>query len=167
MTEFPPIEAALPWETADGPSTTATLFFTSREDKPLNRNHFNWTWKAALEAASVITALNDKPAGRGRLWEPCRNRIMHALRHLYASERIEAGMNIHTLADRLGHADPAGIHAPSLRPRARARRRDRTTTRRPSPTRNATLPVDRQGVRRMCDGINQRGVSPQVRAKFE
>lgn len=32
---------------------------------------------------------------------------MHALRHLYATERIEAGMNIRTLADRLGHADPA------------------------------------------------------------
>ena len=32
---------------------------------------------------------------------------MHALRHLYASERIEAGMSIRTLADRLGHTDPA------------------------------------------------------------
>lgn len=32
---------------------------------------------------------------------------MHALRHLYTSERIEAGMSTRSLADRLGHPDPA------------------------------------------------------------
>lgn len=33
--------------------------------------------------------------------------MVHALRHLYASERIETRLNIRTLADRLGHTDPA------------------------------------------------------------
>ena len=66
------------------------------------------TWgNIALEAADIITAINDKPAGRGRLWEPCRDKMMHALRHLYASERIVEGTNIATLAEPLGHSDPA------------------------------------------------------------
>lgn len=33
--------------------------------------------------------------------------MMHVIHRLHASERLEAGMTIHTLADRLGHADPA------------------------------------------------------------
>ena len=66
------------------------------------------TWgNTALEAADIITAINDKPAGRGRLWEPCRDKLMQALRHLYASERIVEGMNVVPLAQRLGHSEPA------------------------------------------------------------
>ena len=42
MADFPPVEVTLPWETADGPKRTATLFFTSRESKALNGNYFNW-----------------------------------------------------------------------------------------------------------------------------
>jgi integrase len=33
--------------------------------------------------------------------------MLHALRHLYASERTTEGMDIATLAERLGHSDPA------------------------------------------------------------
>ncbi|MFE3962233.1 tyrosine-type recombinase/integrase [Streptomyces cyaneofuscatus] len=33
--------------------------------------------------------------------------MMHALRHLYASMMINGGVDVDTLADRLGHADPA------------------------------------------------------------
>jgi integrase len=107
MFEFPPISVTLPWEHAEGKPRTVKLFFTSRESKALNRNYFNWTWKSALELAGIIKALNEKPVGRGRLWEECRDRMMHAMRHLYATERLESGMNINTLADRLGHSDPA------------------------------------------------------------
>lgn len=107
MIEFPPKSVTLPWEFADGSPRTVTLFFTTRESKALNGNYFNWIWKMGLELAGIIKALNEKPAGRGRLWEECRDRMMHAMRHLYATERLEAGMNINTLADRLGHSDPA------------------------------------------------------------
>ncbi|MFF5880013.1 tyrosine-type recombinase/integrase [Streptomyces californicus] len=33
--------------------------------------------------------------------------MMHALRHLYASMMINGGVDVYTLADRLGHSDPA------------------------------------------------------------
>ena len=55
----------------------------------------------------MIRAINDKLAGRGRLWEACRDKMMHALRHLYAYERLAGGMSAVTLAQRLGHTDPA------------------------------------------------------------
>ena len=68
------------------------LVFTSREGKPINRNHFNpYTWKPALEAAQV---------------EPTRANGMHALRHFYASVLIDAGESVRAVADYLGHADP-------------------------------------------------------------
>lgn len=106
MAEHPPVEVTLPWKTIDGELHTAQLLFTSREHKPLNKNYINWVWKAALEAAGIIKAINHKPLGRGRLWEKCRDKMMHALRHLYASERIAEGMDVFTLARRMGHADP-------------------------------------------------------------
>jgi hypothetical protein len=55
----------------------------------------------------MIKAINSDPAGHGRLWEKCRNKMMHALRHLYASERLTEGMNVITLAQRLGQTYPA------------------------------------------------------------
>lgn len=68
------------------------LVFTSREGKPINRNHFNpYTWKPALEAAGV---------------ESTRANGMHALRHFYASVLIDAGESVRAVADYLGHADP-------------------------------------------------------------
>jgi site-specific recombinase XerD len=33
--------------------------------------------------------------------------MMHALRHLFASEAINEGVDVYTLADLLGHEDPA------------------------------------------------------------
>ena len=66
--------------------------FTTREHKPINRNHFNpYTWKPALEAAGVA---------------PTRANGMHALRHFYASVLIDAGQSVRAVADYLGHADP-------------------------------------------------------------
>ncbi|GGX72826.1 tyrosine-type recombinase/integrase [Streptomyces hiroshimensis] len=51
--------------------------------------------------------MNDKPVGKGRKWEACRDKMMHALRHLFASEAINEGVDVYTLADLLGHEDPA------------------------------------------------------------
>ena len=68
------------------------LVFTSREHKPINRNHFNrYVWRPALKKAGV-----DEGKGNG----------MHALRHFYASVLIDAGESVRAVADFLGHADP-------------------------------------------------------------
>lgn len=68
------------------------LVFTSREHKPINRNHFNrYVWRPALAKAGV-----DEGRGNG----------MHALRHFYASMLIDAGESVRAVADFLGHADP-------------------------------------------------------------
>jgi integrase len=74
------------------PAAGDQLVFTSREHKPINRNHFNrYTWKPALEAAGVA---------------PTRANGMHALRHFYASVLIDAGESVRAVADYLGHSDP-------------------------------------------------------------
>lgn len=74
------------------PAVGDELVFTSREHKPINRNHFNgYTWRPALEASGV---------------EPGRINGMHALRHFYASVLIDAGESVRAVADYLGHADP-------------------------------------------------------------
>jgi integrase len=74
------------------PAEGDDLVFTSREGKPINRNHFNpYTWKPALQAAAV---------------PPTRDNGMHALRHFYASVLIDAGESVRAVADYLGHADP-------------------------------------------------------------
>ena len=74
------------------PADGDDLVFTSREHKPINRNHFNpYTWKPALETAGVA---------------PTRANGMHALRHFYASVLIDAGESVRAVADYLGHADP-------------------------------------------------------------
>nr|WP_310729375.1 site-specific integrase [Streptomyces sp. N2A] len=107
MREFPPVKVTLPWLEKDGELITVRLMFTTREGKALNKNYFNYLWKAALEGIGAIEAVNDKPTGKGRRWEPCRDKMMHALRHLFASEAINEGVDVYTLADLLGHEDPA------------------------------------------------------------
>ncbi|NEE24869.1 site-specific integrase, partial [Streptomyces sp. SID7982] len=78
-----------------------------RERRPLNKNYFNYLWKSALEAIGAIEAQNEKHVGKGRKWEECRDNMMHALRHLFASEAINEGVDVYTLADLLGHEEPA------------------------------------------------------------
>nr|WP_237539292.1 tyrosine-type recombinase/integrase [Streptomyces sp. SID4951] len=107
MREFPPVKVTLPWLEKDGELITVRLMFTTRERKALNKNYFNSLWKVALEAIGAIGAVNEKPTGKGRRWEPCRDKMMHALRHLFASEAINEGVDVYTLADLLGHEDPA------------------------------------------------------------
>ncbi|MET9801572.1 hypothetical protein [Streptomyces sp. NPDC006368] len=43
---------------------------------------------------------------RPRVWEPSREHGFHALRHFYASEQLEAGESVISLAQWLGHTDP-------------------------------------------------------------
>ncbi|MFC9296924.1 tyrosine-type recombinase/integrase [Streptomyces sp. NPDC057011] len=107
MATYPPVTVTLPHATRDGEPVTVSIIFYSREKKPINKNYFGYLWKAALEAIGVIRALNDKPVGKGRKWEKCRDKMMHALRHLFASMMVDAGVDVCTLADRLGHTDPA------------------------------------------------------------
>ncbi len=74
------------------PACHDDLVFTSREHKPLNRNHVNgYVWRPALVAAGM---------------EPGRGNGMHALRHFYASALIDAGESASAVAEYLGHADP-------------------------------------------------------------
>ncbi|WP_179889485.1 tyrosine-type recombinase/integrase [Streptomyces sp. st115] len=107
MSKHPPVEVTLPWMTKDGEPVTVCLVFTTRERRPLNKNYFNYLWKSALEAIGAIKALNDKRVGKGRKWEECHDKMMHALRHLFASKAISEGVDVYTLADLLGHEDPA------------------------------------------------------------
>ncbi|MCJ0868130.1 tyrosine-type recombinase/integrase [Streptomyces sp. AP-93] len=109
MEKYPPIEVTLPHETKDGDPVTVRIIFYSREKKPVNKNYFNsFVWKPALAAVGIIADLDPELKAKGkRRWEKSRDKMMHALRHLYASMMIEAGVDIYTLADRLGHADPA------------------------------------------------------------
>ncbi|WP_052757630.1 tyrosine-type recombinase/integrase [Streptomyces yangpuensis] len=99
---------------------TVQIIFYSREKKPINKNYFGYLWKSALEAIGVIKALNDKPVGKGRKWEKCRDEMMHALRHLFASMMIEAGVDVATLADRLGHVGSSFTLKKYVRPVATA-----------------------------------------------
>ncbi|MFF2191681.1 tyrosine-type recombinase/integrase [Streptomyces sp. NPDC058157] len=106
MEKYPPIEVTLPWRTRDGEPMTKRIFFYGREKKPIQANWFNsYVWKPALAAVGLIKPLD--PEKPGRRWEKSRDKMMHALRHLYASMMLDGGVDIYTLADRLGHADPA------------------------------------------------------------
>ncbi|WP_318294385.1 integrase [Streptomyces bacillaris] len=79
---------------------------TGREQKAVNRDYFNpYVWKPALAAAGVIAPLEEGADG-ARVWEPSREHGFHALRHFLASEELEAGESIVSLARRLGHSAP-------------------------------------------------------------
>ncbi|MFI5638283.1 tyrosine-type recombinase/integrase [Streptomyces goshikiensis] len=104
--KYPPIEVTIPHRTRDGEPVTARIFFYGREKKPIQANWFNsFVWKPALAAVGIIAPLD--PEKPGRKWEKSRDKMMHALRHLYASMMLDGGVDIYTLADRLGHSDPA------------------------------------------------------------
>ncbi|WP_329024358.1 integrase [Streptomyces sp. NBC_00690] len=85
---------------------TYNLLVTGRERKAINRNYFNsYIWKPALTKAGVIGGLEQRADGQ-RVWEPSREHGFHALRHFYASEQLEAGESVVSLAQWLGHSDP-------------------------------------------------------------
>lgn len=71
------------------------------------RNYFNsYVWKPAPATAGVIAPLYEGSTEGARVWEPSREHGFHALRHFYASEELEAGESIVSLARWLGHSDP-------------------------------------------------------------
>ena len=105
MEEFPPVSVSLPWISRHGELQTVLLMFTTHDHQPIAKNNFNRLWRTTLVAAGVITAINDENPGCGLRRDRCRDKMMHALRHLYASERLTDGMSVTTLALRLGHTD--------------------------------------------------------------
>lgn len=114
---FPPVSVRLPWDDPRPPETaveakhrrprTFSLLVTGRERTAVNRNYFNsYVWKPALAEAGVIAPLEESTTEGSRVWEPSREHGFHALRHFYASEELEAGESIVSLARWLGHSDP-------------------------------------------------------------
>ncbi|WEV29641.1 site-specific integrase [Streptomyces sp. 71268] len=117
MEQFAPVPVTLPWDDPTPAETpveakhrrprTYSLLVTGRERKAVNRNYFNsYVWKPALAEAGVIAPLEEGSADGARVWEPSREHGFHALRHFFASEELEAGESVVSLARWLGHSDP-------------------------------------------------------------
>ncbi|MGA4541332.1 tyrosine-type recombinase/integrase [Uniformispora flossi] len=134
LSKVPAVEVTLPWAKPDGKEVTVRLITTTESGEALRRMSFNKTWIRALLDAEVTTAKvvqrrrTDEERAREGLGRTSDSRQfgMHALRHTYASVLLDAGESIRTLADYLGHEDPAFTlrtytHLiPSSRARARA-----------------------------------------------
>lgn len=87
-----PVVTTLPWEEPGGVPTTVALLVTSGRAGALNRSTFNAkNWRPAVESAGMV---------------PDRTTGMHALRHFYASELLDAGESVKALSSYLGHSDP-------------------------------------------------------------
>jgi integrase len=113
-----PVPVTLPWldpEEPDVPrekrrTVTVPLLITTTRCGAINRTTWNTqTWKPALAGAGVIPPLEKPEPGAKptRIWEPSREHGFHVLRHTYASVMLEAGESIVSLAQWLGHSDPA------------------------------------------------------------
>jgi integrase len=85
----PPVPVTLPFGKPDGHLVTRSLLFTKPDGRVLEKNTFNWIWRAAWKRAGL-------PAGRAR-WNGC-----HVLRHTAASAWLSAGLNIAKVAAYLG-----------------------------------------------------------------
>ncbi|MFK8844905.1 tyrosine-type recombinase/integrase [Streptomyces sp. Ac-502] len=114
---FAPLRVTLPWDDPRPPKTpveakhrrprTFNLLVTGRRRNAIDRKSFNtYVWKPALARAGVIAPLQEGRPGRPPVWEPSREHGFHALRHFYASEELEAGESVVSLARWLGHSDP-------------------------------------------------------------
>jgi integrase len=120
---FPPTPCTLPWRNPE-PSTNALearqrkpitvqlVFTTSHGNRIYYRTWNDRSWKPALAAAGLITAVGEKvrrDGGRIRrtpVYAAQREDMFHVLRHTYASVQLEAGESIVSLSTWLGHSSP-------------------------------------------------------------
>jgi integrase len=89
--QHPPAAVTMPWQAPGGKPVTAVLLFTMPGSKAIGPNDWNTAWHRALRAAGS---------------RPARDAGFHQLRHHYASTLLAGGVDVRTLADALGHADP-------------------------------------------------------------
>ena len=90
--QHPATAVTLPWQAPGGKAVTASLLFTTSGGAAISRNVWNETaWHPALRSAGLT---------------PGRDQGFHQLRHHYASTLLAGGVDVRSLADALGHADP-------------------------------------------------------------
>lgn len=99
-------EVTLPWEKPTGESRTYRLLFTHPDSgqhlRPKTLDHY---WKPALVKADIIPPPVKTP--KGPVYATTRREGRHALRHYYAALQLAEGTTITSLAELLGHRDPA------------------------------------------------------------
>jgi integrase len=88
---YAPVAVTLPWKVPDGEPVTVNLLFTTEGRKAIVRNEFNKLWRKARTSAGVPDT---------------RENGCHVMRHTAASAWLAAGVDIRTVAEYLGHADP-------------------------------------------------------------
>jgi integrase len=98
LKEYPARAVTLPWGKPAGELVTARLVSTNADGNAIHGNTFDTrVWKPALVKAGVISGRKVSAPSDG----------LHALRHYHASALLAGGVDIRTLSEQLGHADPA------------------------------------------------------------
>ncbi|MEU8310541.1 tyrosine-type recombinase/integrase [Actinomadura sp. NPDC048955] len=87
----PPVEVTLPWKTPDGPPHTARLLVARSSGRPHQGSGSNYMWHAVRKTIGVPETPENG---------------MHVLRHTAPSAWLAMGVDIRTVAEYLGHADP-------------------------------------------------------------
>lgn len=96
-------QVTLPWKHPAGDHMTVRLIFTNEAGTAIHRSTFDErVWKPALAAAGVIP---ERRRGQAK-YQAAPADGLHALRHYYASALLADGVEIRTLSEYLGHADP-------------------------------------------------------------
>ncbi|WP_279339251.1 tyrosine-type recombinase/integrase [Sphaerisporangium perillae] len=98
----PPVDVTLPWRAPDGEPRTYRLVFVRETGEALHWGSFNYTWRGVIERAGIVP-----PTLPGARRRPYREHGCHKLRHTAASAWLAAGVDIVTVAEYLGHSDPA------------------------------------------------------------
>lgn len=99
----PARQVTLPWKHPAGDHMTVRLIFTNEAGTAIHRSTFDErVWKPALAAAGVIP---ERRRGQAK-YQTAPADGLHALRHYYASALLADGVDIRTLSEYLGHADP-------------------------------------------------------------
>ncbi|MFF4123287.1 tyrosine-type recombinase/integrase [Microbispora rosea] len=80
---------------------TAELLFPGPNGGALHRDTFDHTWRVGRERAGIVP-----PPAKGERRKSHRDHGCRVLRHTAASAWLGAGVDIRTVAEYLGHADP-------------------------------------------------------------